>query len=151
MSHPAIGAKIVKNIAFFNPMVDCIKYHHEYYNGEGYPEGLKGDQIPLLSRIVAVADTYDAITTTRPYRKEKTSLEAVQVLIAGKGTQFDPYVVDVFVKNRLFEKNYILIDKTESETGTIKPSTVILDDDNFIPGIQKNIRQANRDSSYDEI
>jgi len=138
MSHPSIGANIVKNISFFNPMIDCIKYHHEKYNGKGYPEGIRGDQIPLLARIVAVADTYDAITTTRPYRKEKTSIEAVEVLIEGKGSQFDPDIVDVFVNNRLYEKNYIHIDKAEAESGNIKPSTIILDDESSLKIFQKS-------------
>jgi len=138
MSHPALGAKIVKNISFFEPMIDCIKYHHEKYDGSGYPEGLMGDDIPLLSRIIAVADTYDAITTTRPYRKEKTNLEAVQVLIDGKGTQFDPYIVDLFVQNKIYEKDYIQKDRIESENGIVKPSTVILDDEKAFDHVQKN-------------
>jgi putative two-component system response regulator len=138
MSHPAIGANIVKNISFFEPMINCIKYHHEKYNGKGYPEGLKGDQIPLLSRIVAVADTYDAITTTRPYRKEKTNLEAVEVLLEGKGTQFDPEIVDIFVNNRLYDKDYILKDKIEVESGNVKPSTIILDDESLAESFEKS-------------
>ena len=152
MSHPAIGANIVKNISFFNPMIDCIKYHHEKYNGKGYPEGLKGDQIPLLARIVAVADAYDAITTTRPYRKEKTSLEALEVLLEGKGSQFDPDIVDVFTNNRLYEKNYIQIDKAEAEAGNIKPSTIILDDESPFDLFQ-NDKNDNTSEPYlyDEI
>ncbi len=150
MSHPAIGANIVKNISFFGPMIDCIKYHHEKFNGEGYPEGLKGENIPLLSRIVAVADTYDAITTTRPYRKEKTNIEAVQVLIDGKGTQFDPVVVDVFVMNKLYEKNYIFKDKTESESGNIKPSTIILDDEAILENFHKT-KKNGESYLYDEM
>ncbi len=150
MSHPAIGANIVKNISFFGPMIDCIKYHHEKYNGKGYPEGLKGNKIPLLSRIVAVADTYDAITTTRPYRKEKTSLEAVQVLVEGKGSQFDPDVVDVFVSSRLYEKDYIQKDKVEAESGNIKPSTIILDDESVLESFQKS-KTGGEPYIYDEI
>ncbi len=137
MSHPTVGAKIVQNISFFEPMTDCIKYHHESYGGDGYPEGLRGNNIPLLARIVAVADTYDAITTTRPYRKEKSNIEALEALIGGRGTQFDPDVVDVFVKNRLHEKDYKMIDKRESEKGNIKPSTVILDDETIMTNVGK--------------
>ncbi|MBU4486395.1 MAG: HD-GYP domain-containing protein, partial [Candidatus Delongbacteria bacterium] len=150
MSHPAVGANIVRNISFFGPMLDCIKYHHEKFDGEGYPEGLKGEQIPLLSRIIAVADTYDAITTTRPYRKGKTSYEAVRALIEGKGAQFDPFVVDIFVNNRLYEKDYILKDKIEAETGTIKPSTIILDDEKGFSQIKKPKKKLDS-YSYDEI
>ncbi len=151
MSHPAVGANIVKNISFFDPMADCIKYHHEKFGGGGYPDGIKGDMIPLLARIVAVADTYDAITTTRPYRKEKTSSEAVQVLLEGRGTQFDPYIVDVFVNNRLYEKDYISKDKIESETGMIKPSTIILDDEKSFDEIVKPKKSNGEPYVYDEL
>jgi putative two-component system response regulator len=151
MSHPAVGANIVKNISYFGPMTDCIKYHHEKFGGGGYPEGIKGEKIPLLARIVAVADTYDAITTTRPYRKEKTSDEAVQVLLEGRGTQFDPYIVDVFVNNRLYEKDYITRDKIESEAGTIKPSTIILDDENSFDEIIKPRKNNSEPYVYDEL
>jgi len=151
MSHPAVGANIVKNISFFGPMADCIKYHHEKFGGGGYPDGIKGERIPLLARIVAVADTYDAITTTRPYRKEKTSIEAVQVLLEGRGTQFDPYIVDVFVNNRLYEKDYISKDKTESEAGMIKPSTIILDDEKSFDEIRKPKKNNGEPYIYDEM
>ncbi|HAQ61021.1 TPA: hypothetical protein DCR49_03340 [Candidatus Delongbacteria bacterium] len=151
MSHPAVGANIVKNISFFGPMADCIKYHHEKFGGGGYPDGIKGERIPLLARIVAVADTYDAITTTRPYRKEKTSNEAVQVLLEGRGTQFDPYIVDVFVNNRLYEKDYISKDKIESEAGMIKPSTIILDDEKSFDEIIKPKKNNDEPYIYDEL
>jgi len=151
MSHPAVGANIVRNISFFGPMTDCIKYHHEKFGGGGYPDGIKGDKIPLLARIVAVADTYDAITTTRPYRKEKTSNEAVQVLLEGRGTQFDPYIVDIFVNNRLYEKNYISKDKIESEAGMIKPSTIILDDEKSFDEIIKPKKNNGEQYIYDEL
>jgi len=151
MSHPAVGANIVKNISFFGPMADCIKYHHEKFGGGGYPDGIKGERIPLLARIVAVADTYDAITTTRPYRKEKTSNEAVQVLLEGRGTQFDPYIVDVFVNNRLYEKDYISKDKIESEAGMIKPSTIILDDEKSFDEIIKPKKNNGEPYIYDEL
>lgn len=151
MSHPAIGASIVKNISFFEPMIDCIEYHHEKFGGEGYPKGLKGEQIPLLARIVAVADTYDAITTTRPYRVEKTSLEAVNVLLEGKGVQFDPFIVDIFVNNKLYEKDYIQKDKIESEAGAIKPSTIILDDEKAFVHIIKPKKDNLKPYIYDEM
>jgi len=132
-------------------MADCIKYHHEKFGGGGYPDGIKGERIPLLARIVAVADTYDAITTTRPYRKEKTSNEAVQVLLEGRGTQFDPYIVDVFVNNRLYEKDYISKDKIESEAGMIKPSTIILDDEKSFDEIIKPKKNNGEPYIYDEL
>jgi HD-GYP domain-containing protein (c-di-GMP phosphodiesterase class II) len=79
--------------------VPLIRHHHEAYDGSGYPDGLKGDQIPLISRIVSVADTFDAMTTDRPYRKAKGKLEAVEELKRCAGTSFDPTVVEAFVES----------------------------------------------------
>lgn len=75
-----------------------VLYHHEHYNGNGYPQGLKGHDIPLASRIIGIADAYDAMTEFRPYRKAFTKEEAVAELIRCKNTQFDPELVDIFVE-----------------------------------------------------
>ena len=73
-------------------------YHHENHDGSGYPEGLKGDKIPLASRIMHVADAYDAITSNRPYHRKKQQEEALSELKKNVGKQFDPNVVEVFSK-----------------------------------------------------
>jgi HD-GYP domain-containing protein (c-di-GMP phosphodiesterase class II) len=73
-----------------------IRHHHERWDGKGYPDGLSGTDIPLLARVVAVADAFDAMTTDRPYRKAKTQEEAVIELISCSGQQFDRVVVDAF-------------------------------------------------------
>jgi len=73
----------LKHIAIY------VKYHHERWDGKGYPEGLKGEEIPLEARIIAVADSYDAMTTERPYRKALTKEEAIKELLKNAGTQFD--------------------------------------------------------------
>ena len=78
-------------------MAKEIRYHQECYDGRGYPEGLKGNGIPLIARIIAVCDAFDAITTDRPYRKRKTVEEAIKDIQAGSGTQFDPIVVSAFL------------------------------------------------------
>lgn len=101
--HPCIGYEIIKHISDFdkNSVLDIVLYHHERYNGEGYPEGLMGNQIPLAARIIAIADTFDAMTTKRVYRN-KIDLETTLIEIKkNKGTQFDPEIADVFLK--LFE------------------------------------------------
>ena len=95
--HPTIGNKIISPVTFLAPVAPMVLYHQEWYDGNGYPEGLSGEEIPLGSRIVAVIDAYDAMTSDRPYRKALPKEHAISELRKGSGTQFDPGVVDVFV------------------------------------------------------
>lgn len=97
-SHPDAGYKIVKPIKFLHEKLAALRHHHEKYDGTGYPEGLKGDDIPLDARIIAVADTFDAITSTRSYRKAKTKEYAVNEIQKNSGIQFDPRVVEAFLR-----------------------------------------------------
>lgn len=101
--HPDVGANIVKNVRFLDGIADMIRHHHEFYNGEGYPDGLAGDDIPLGARILCVADAYDAMTIDRVYRSKRTQEDAVNQLLQFRGIQFDPAVVDVFVERVLPE------------------------------------------------
>jgi putative two-component system response regulator len=71
--------------------------HHERWDGKGYPAGIQGEDIPLEGRIMAIADVYDALTSTRPYKKAFPHEEAVKIILEGKGTQFDPVITDLFV------------------------------------------------------
>lgn len=96
--HPYRGAKILKPIDVLKPIVPIILYHHERYDGSGYPKGLKGNQIPLGARIMAVADAFWAMTTERPYRKRISTQQAVTEIKKHSGTQFDPKVVEAFLK-----------------------------------------------------
>lgn len=96
--HPDIGVKILEGIEDFMEVGSIIRHHHEYYDGNGYPSGLSGEDIPLGSRIIAVADAFEAMTTTmRPYRKAVQPAEAVEELTRMSGIQFDPKVVKAFV------------------------------------------------------
>ncbi len=97
MEHPTKGANILQQVAPFREIVPLVKHHHEWWAGGGYPDGMSGEAIPLGSRVLAVADAFDAMTTDRPYRLGLTPMEAVSRLQAGSGTQFDPAVVDAFV------------------------------------------------------
>ncbi|MDZ4723002.1 MAG: response regulator [candidate division Zixibacteria bacterium] len=98
MKHPTVGLKIVRHIDLFAPAVPYIISHHERYDGNGYPDGLKGEEIPFEGRLLAVADTFDAIVSDRPYRKGASFETAVLELIAHSGTQFDASVVVVFLE-----------------------------------------------------
>ena len=97
-SHPTVGVKIIESIESLKSSSAIIGSHQEQYDGEGYPKGLKGKDIPLGARIVAVADAFDAMTTTRPYRMAMSYKEAFEELKRYSGTQFDPEVVRCFTK-----------------------------------------------------
>jgi len=97
-AHPAIAAEIVGKIEALAHLVPSIRHHHERWDGTGYPDGLKGKEIPLGARILAVADGFEAMTSERPYRRARTEEEALAELEKGAGTQWDPQVVEVFVK-----------------------------------------------------
>ena len=96
--HSEIGAKIVEHIRQLKEVIPGVKYHHEQVNGKGYPDGLMGKDIPALAKIVAVADTYDAMTTDRPYRKAMEKEEAIEEMKRCSGTQLDKEVVEAFVQ-----------------------------------------------------
>jgi len=95
--HSDIGAKIIEHIRQLKEIVPGVKYHHEQINGKGYPDGLRGKDIPILAKIVAVADTYDAMTTDRPYRKAMEKEAAIEELKRCSGTQLDKEVVEAFI------------------------------------------------------
>lgn len=95
--HPESGAGLIGNIASLAPIRELILAHHERFDGSGYPGGHRGDSIPLGARIFGVVDTLDALTTDRPYRRARTWEEAARTIAAGRGSQFDPQVVDAFL------------------------------------------------------
>ena len=96
--HPAIGYQILSPIHFLGPVAQMVLYHQEWYNGMGYPEGLKGEEIPLGARIVATIDAWDAMMSDRPYRKALSREIGISELSKGAGKQFDPVVVGAFLK-----------------------------------------------------
>ncbi len=102
--HSSVGASILEKVGFSSPVIPTVKYHHECWDGSGYPERLRGESIPLTARILAVADAYDALRGARPYRPPVSRDEACAFLREGAGSQFDPKIVSVFLKNlRRFE------------------------------------------------
>ncbi len=96
--HPLVGFSILDKIDEFQVPVLGVKYHHERWDGKGYPEGLKGDSIPLIAQVIAIADTYDAMATDRPYRKGMPQNKIVQLMKKEKGKQFSPIIVDAFLR-----------------------------------------------------
>jgi len=103
--HPVIGVTILQPIRELCDAIPGVKYHHEKYDGSGYPDGLIGASIPLIASIISVADTFDAMTTDRPYRKGLSKDEAAKEIIKQRGRQFSPDIVDAFIE--LFEEGKI--------------------------------------------
>jgi putative two-component system response regulator len=95
--HPEKGAEILQPLKQFESLLPTILHHHERYDGSGYPRGLSGDAIPLLARIISVADTYDAIMSDRPYRQASGHEKALRELRDWSGRQFDPALIDAFI------------------------------------------------------
>lgn len=104
-THPARGAEVLSPLSAFYPdLAEGVLAHHERWDGNGYPRGLRGEQIPVTARIVAIADAFDAITHRRRYSRGQTADEAAAAIAAGRGTQFDPELVDVFLRPPVFER-----------------------------------------------
>jgi len=95
--HASVGADILSAIDFPYPVVPIVRHHHESWDGSGYPDGLRGSQIPIGARILSVVDCFDALTSDRPYRPRLSDLEAVDILMERRGTMYDPLVVDAFM------------------------------------------------------
>lgn len=125
-THPEKGYKIMREVEQLGDVVPGMRYHHESWDGSGYPFGLKYDEIPLIARIVAVADSFDAMTTNRPYQKKMTLEKAVERIVMLSGKRFDPHVVQAFVRSyeegalKIVEEEIVLEDDTIVGT-QIKP------------------------------
>jgi putative nucleotidyltransferase with HDIG domain len=103
--HPEIGARILSPLSSLQKVGLYVRHHHEHYDGTGYPDGLQGDEIPFPSRIIQLADAFDAMTTDRPYREALTKRDTFQRISSGRGKQFDPRIVDLFFT--LDEEGYV--------------------------------------------
>jgi putative nucleotidyltransferase with HDIG domain len=113
--HAAVGADILKSINFPYPVEPMVRHHHENWNGSGYPDGLRGHDIPLGARILSVVDCYDALTSDRPYRPRYSRQHAEQVLRERRGTWYDPWVVDEFL--RILDR----LERMDAEEGLVIP------------------------------
>lgn len=95
--HPLISAELIEGLEFYAPVADAVKREHERWNGSGYPNGLKGEEIPRIARVIAAADIYNALTTDRPYRKAFTPAQARKIIEEARGTDLDPAVADALL------------------------------------------------------
>ncbi len=109
--HPSIGSKILSNIKEMPELASGAKWHHERYDGSGYPEGLSGDEIPEEARIIAVADAYDAMTSNRSYRGSLPQETVRREIEKGKGSQFDPKFANIMLEMIDDDKEYLMRDK----------------------------------------
>ncbi|RME48337.1 MAG: HD domain-containing protein [Chloroflexi bacterium] len=127
--HPVIGSQILERISVLRGVAPLVRHHHERYDGKGYPAGLRGNEIPLGARIIAVADAFDAMISDRPYRAAISFKEAIDELLAGAGGQFDPEVVRAFLEVVELSGN----SSTTNQTGGVTPFA--LDDKSAIPSV----------------
>ncbi len=119
--HPVAGDDILQQLAIYKDSLGVVRHHHERYDGTGYPDGIKGDEIPLGARIVSVADSYDVMTSDRPYARARSVREAKDELLACKGTHFDPKIVDAFV--RVLERQHSPVPADRILAGVAQVST----------------------------
>ena len=120
--HPTVGGDILKRVNFPYPVEDIVRYHHEKWDGSGYPKGLKGESIPLVARIISVVDFYDATRCDRPYRKGMTREESLSLLRSMMGTAFDPRVVEKFTQHVVEFDNLIGIEDIQEQVASETPT-----------------------------
>ena len=131
-THAAVGADILSAINFPYPVVPIVRHHHENWDGTGYPDGIKGPQIPIGARILSVVDCYDALTSDRPYRPAMSDDDAIAILVQRRGTMYDPLIVDTFVREYASIKAEVERDTLPApaishrrEAATIAPATSV--------------------------
>jgi HD-GYP domain-containing protein (c-di-GMP phosphodiesterase class II) len=120
--HPLYGARLLEKSSSLSSLVPVVKYHHEHYDGSGYPEGLRGSAITIEARIVAVADAIEAMASDRSYRKAISRVEIIEELNRNAGTQFDPHVVAAAVK--LLEAGVISLNRLQVEENKVSHYTL---------------------------
>ncbi len=125
--HPVVAGRILGPIPEFSDIIDIIVHHHERYDGTGYPDGLEGSSIPLGARILAVADTYDALTSRRPYRDPLALEEAYRILEEAAGTYLDPVIASAFLNLKRGVKAEPLQDLIELDSGVVQESDDVQD------------------------
>lgn len=146
--HTTIGANILKNISLIDHVQEIVRNHHERYDGNGYPDSLKGKEIPLHARIVAVADSYDAMSSQRIYRNQLPPEKIIQELENNKGTQFDPEITDIFLKLLREDRIHVKEDHLSITENTQIPEAEI-EMSQFISDIMSTIRTQKAKENLD--
>ena len=119
--HTVVGSEILEHVGFPYPVVPVVRHHHERWDGRGYPDGLKGEQIPITARILSVVDCFDAVCEDRQYRKAMTRDEAIELLRANSGSMYDPEIVDAFLEHLPEFEAEIRQQKLDMQMETSKP------------------------------
>lgn len=143
--HAKIGASILEDVKFSYPVIPTIKHHHEMWDGNGYPGGLAGEEIPLTARVLAVADTYDTLRGARPFRPAVSREEAKNIMASRAGTQFDPQIVNVFLENLTKFEKRIEAEKLGYTNGTRSNLIHVTSDTNGEISYVQQIKNANRE------
>jgi HD-GYP domain-containing protein (c-di-GMP phosphodiesterase class II) len=127
-THAAVGHQIISPIPHLSPIDSVVRHHHERYDGKGYPDGLRGQEIPLLARVAAIADAFDAMTSDRPYRKALSLDAALQQIRANAGTQFDPDLAQQFASNEPARFTEAVVNLRQWRDSQQKPDSLMLMD-----------------------
>lgn len=143
--HATVGADILSAIEFPYPVVPIVRHHHENWNGTGYPSGLKGTDIPIGARILAVVDCFDALTSDRPYRPRLGDDDAIKILLERRGTMYDPLVVDTFIKV------YADIAPEALPTGSPRQALIEITGSAYVPAAIGSSRLEDIAASADEM
>ena len=133
--HAALGADILSAIQFPYPVVPIVRHHHENWDGSGYPDRLRGTEIPLGARILSVVDCYDALTSDRPYRPKLSTSEAIAIVMQRRGSMYDPLVVDTFV-SKLEE-----LEESAGDLGPVHPTLLRIAELNSPPVKERKVNE----------
>jgi diguanylate cyclase (GGDEF)-like protein/putative nucleotidyltransferase with HDIG domain len=149
--HTTVGAEILQRVDFPYPVVPIVRHHHEQWDGHGYPDGLKGDQIPMTARILSVVDCFDSVREDRPYRRGMTREEASALLLRGAGAHFDPKVVDKFLEHLpRFDTEIAALGLDQQSRSASDCETGALTDTE-LPQSDNSIREQAAVLAYDQI
>lgn len=148
-SHTIMGADILKDITIVSNLTDIARYHHERYDGKGYPDGLKGEEIPFHARIISVADSYDAMKSRRIYRNSLPDEIIRDEIVKNKGTQFDPQIADIFIE--LMDKNAVVIEDNNFMQEEGDNADIELEAGKFISDVVSTISMQESSDSIDYL
>lgn len=144
--HSSVGASILDGVGFPYPVIPIVKYHHECWDGTGYPEGLRGNSIPITARVITIADTFDTLRGERPYRNAVSREEASDFLRSRAGTQFDPSLVDLFLRNlKIFEAEIDARGLSYERTSAFSTSVSFQPDEAASSNYVEQIKRANHE------